>query len=131
MKNLPYEKCLTEGMEKFNFKKISKKRLIKLNNTAVSNYNYELFVKAMRKKFGYRSKIRIILSNRKTKITWGTSTFLESRIDLYRHSVLIFLHELAHLFAYNKNMYIERHGLLFAKTLEKLIEEWTTWQKEL
>ncbi len=65
------------------------------------------------------------LSERNTKNTWGTAFYSQDRIILYRHSVGIFLHELAHLELHRLiGQCVAAHGVVFAKMLEQLIRVW-------
>jgi predicted metal-dependent hydrolase len=72
--------------------------------------------------------IKVILSKRKTKKVWGsTRIYLKgfkvnyriAKINLYRHSVWVFLHELAHSFKP-----FDEHNKEFADTLHRLLWLW-------
>jgi predicted metal-dependent hydrolase len=62
----------------------------------------------------------VTFSKRKTKRRWGTAWKKTNRITLYRHSVWMFLHELAHIKAPVKS----GHGREFAQALDDLFAAW-------
>lgn len=103
---------------------------IKLNNVRIDKSTVQRFLDFI------GVECRVTLSHRKTRRTWGTCWAKESRTILYRHSVWVFLHELAHIMNtpveykivagyYNKwRRVIPPHGKDFAECLELLYSEW-------
>lgn len=71
-------------------------------------------------------KVDVTLSSRETKWRWGTAWPTQRRMTLYRHSVGIFLHELAHLMVPQRN----GHNRVFATCLDGLINMWLDFQRE-
>lgn len=65
---------------------------------------------------------RFTFSSRRTKNRWGTAWLSEGRLTLYRHSVHVFLHELAHLSTR------EAHTARFARELDKLVAAWRPFE---
>jgi hypothetical protein len=47
--------------------------------------------------------ITVELSNRRTSSRWGTAWTMARRVKIYRHTVWVFLHELAHILDVKKN----------------------------
>jgi hypothetical protein len=74
--------------------------------------------------------IKVELSNRHTSKRWGCAWTMSRRIKLYRHTVWVFLHELAHILDVKKNFtgYTvsarKPHGLDFGNHLSCLYEIW-------
>ena len=114
MKCLKYENHPGTGVARLN---IDKKYLIKLNNITISNDTALDFLKT------YNIICSVNFSNRKTKQRWGTAFYKQDRIILYRHSVMIFLHEVAHITAYNHYDHMG-HGKPFLRELKILIENY-------
>lgn len=69
--------------------------------------------------------IAVTLSNRRTRRAWGTCWPIQKRMILYRHSVWVFLHELAHILSKERG-----HGWDFATSLELLYDYWVDWVGE-
>lgn len=65
-------------------------------------------------------QIRITFSNRKPRKRWGTAWPKEQRATIYRHSVAVFLHELAHLTSPG----VPGHNPPFARELDRLFKLW-------
>ncbi len=62
----------------------------------------------------------IEFSARKTRCRWGTAYKKKGRIVLYRHSVWMLLHELAHIQAPAG----AKHSRVFARVLDGLFAKW-------
>jgi hypothetical protein len=70
---------------------------------------------------GYSHLYTIGWSYRQTTTVWGTAWPKERRAIIYRWTVDVFLHELAHLIAGPECI---AHGAEFAKILDELIVNW-------
>jgi len=90
-----------------------------LNNTPIDAGAIALFLRSL----SGCADIRVTLSNRRPKWRWGTAWPSERRMILYRHSVMVFLHELAHI--KGKTCY---HRVGFARELDRLVIKWEAWK---
>lgn len=99
--------------------------LIELNNIPITKEKIDIFFKILK-----INDISVKMSNRKTVRRWGTANFQTRQITLYRHSVMVFIHELAHIFtrASMKNGRWDYHGYEFGRTVDYFI---IIWQKEM
>lgn len=78
--------------------------------------------------------INLEFSFRKTKRAWGVAWGVEERVILYRHSVGVYIHELAHIVVerdrkngkYEGWGRIKPHGYEFTETLQELMDDWET-----
>lgn len=74
--------------------------------------------------------IRVELSRRRTSRRWGSAWPLDRRVVIYRHTVWVFLHELAHILDVKKSftgqtVYANRpHGRDFGMCLKTLYDLW-------
>ena len=76
---------------------VSRDERIRLNNEPITGEKATLFL------MWQNIVASVEFSNRKTEYRWGTCWQKSKRIVLYRHSVWVFLHELAHLVAPDDN----------------------------
>lgn len=101
-----------------------------LNNRKITRYKVIGFVYFLltRKKMKY--PIKVVFSSlkpkRKKKFLWGLAWPWCRTITLYRHSVWVFLHELAHIYAPVN----EAHGKKFAIHLERVYNYWRQYEEE-
>jgi hypothetical protein len=98
-------------------------RMISLNNIPITDEMIDEYFK-----FSHIQKCLVVLSDRPTKHRWGTAVWKKDKILLYRHSIGVFLHELAHIESYrrNKGIKIKPHGIEFFSVLEEIIDDWET-----
>lgn len=111
-----YCKCLGES----KVKSIPWKERNRLNNEKITRYmarNFLVFL-LMNKKI--KHPIKISFSKETPKKLWGISYNWCRTLILYRHSVWVLLHEMAHVCAPNLSLHDER----FAKQLQKLYGYW-------
>src|SRR4030042_4822372 len=87
---------------------------IRLNNTPLNIGDAQAFLEWQ------QLPVRVEFSYQHTKRRWGSAWPKERRIVLYRHTVWIFLHDLAHVLC-NPG---EHHGHRFARCLEGLYLKW-------
>lgn len=93
---------------------------VKMNNTPITQIEAALFAKyAWKQVRSTEEEIMIEFSERRTRSAWGTAWRHNKRIILYRWTVGIFLHELAHLTATEGG-----HGPQFGAALNKLYILW-------
>jgi hypothetical protein len=123
--------CICIGEDQV--KTISWEEKKKLNNEKLTRYMANKFISFLQKNKKINHNIKIIFSTKKIyapgtrKAYWGIA-YTSSRpptLVLYRHSVWIFLHELAHACAPEKIF----HGEVFAKYLRKLHSYWKEFKK--
>ena len=90
-------------------------------NTRIKFNDVHITIKDINKFLDYINErdISVQLSNRKTKNRWGTAILSRKEILLYRHSVAVFLHELAHVLCDERG-----HGRIFGRKLDELYEIW-------
>jgi hypothetical protein len=76
-------------------------------------------------------KMDITLSPRRTTKRWGSAWYMERRVKLYRHTVWIFLHEVAHIMDVHTSLAtgarvrnVKPHGLDFGRHLTQLYNLW-------
>ncbi len=115
--------------------KYPKNRRVVLNNIPISKKTCYQFIKYL----GMENEgVTIEFSNRNTIQMWGRAFYADKRILLYRKSVGIFLHELAHIISYYglNRMPITTtllHDYKFCKTLDSLCSQWESnlWKENL
>jgi predicted metal-dependent hydrolase len=112
MTRLRKSNCTGTGNDRCN---VERDEMVRLNNIPIERIQIINFTK----KLGLYGKTHVILSNRKTVARWGTCWTQTGRIILYRHSVWIFLHELAHIASKSPG-----HGSDFGDALDTLYLEW-------
>jgi len=105
--------------------------MTEMNNTPVTRKEVFWFLMAVEEKIGI--KIDANLSERKTKKTWGSANIQKKKVNIYRHSVWVLLHELAHIISppYKKKGKWVKHGPEFGQTLVDLYYLWidNSWRK--
>jgi hypothetical protein len=76
-------------------------------------------------------KMSIELSERRCSRRYGTAWYIERRVALYRHTVWVFLHEIAHILDVNKSFATgiqirpaKPHGPIFGRHLTCLYNLW-------
>ena len=108
--------------------KVSAAEKLRLTNLIVSKKDVEYFLLVL-----YATgedRIRVELSPRRTSSRWGTAWSPERRCILYRHTVWVFLHEVAHVLDIKKDFTGNRirnnkpHGREFGLHLKCLYELW-------
>jgi hypothetical protein len=106
--------------------RVPKYKMVDLNNTAITTPKINKFLQAVKKTYNQTDSIKVVVSNRKTVRRWGTANILENKIILYRHSVWVFLHELAHLIEkpVRVNGRWDAHGQKFGNALTELVKIW-------
>jgi predicted SprT family Zn-dependent metalloprotease len=107
--------------------------MIALNDINIGQYDFNAFIKMINKEhFNKDIDIDIILSNRQCKNRWGTAYLIRKKVLLYRHSVWVFLHEIAHVYTHHTNppdlgRRRRAHGIRFGKMLNKIYILWTNY----
>lgn len=105
----------------------------KLNNEKLTRYVVNKFIAFLLKNKKIKHNIKTIFSTKKEydpftkKLYWGyayTGAYI-GRVILYRHSVWIFLHELAHVCAPSN----ASHDKRFAYHLQRLYGHWKKFKK--
>lgn len=103
--------------------KVPKSEMLRLQNQPIVEPEADLFLWwCCANKVSPVDKVShccVEFSSRKTRRRLGTAYHKDCRIILYRHSVWIFLHELAHLMPNGRG-----HGISFAKNLDQLYHLW-------
>ena len=111
--------------------RVSKKKMIEYNNIEITTKQITDFLNFLSVN-GYEKvkKINVIISKRETSKRWGTANIDKNKILLYRHSVWVFLHELAHLISPPKSVNGRRdiHGYDFGKSLDELFNLYGVYQ---
>lgn len=109
---------------------IPKSKLIELNNTVIDKTTLIKTLKEADRE-GAMNDVMIEFPIRETKRRWGTTRFdratkIATKAIIYRPSVMVVLHELAHVLQMNSNDPIVKnskpHGAQFARKLENLIK---------
>lgn len=121
--------CISIG-DCFARNKISIKKYKELNHQEISRYQINKFLKHLSV-----DNVKVTFSNAKVKedklIIWGYYFGFCKTIVLYRHSVWVFLHELAHHLSRRSQSWqkIPPHGKIFNDKLKFLYDEWNKlWQ---
>lgn len=78
------------------------------------------------------AKMDITLSDRRTTRRWGSAFYMDRRVILYRHTVWVFLHEVAHVMDVHTSVFnsaqrvrtVKPHGPNFGFHLSRLYEVW-------
>ena len=120
---LVYKNSAGSGMTKVS---IPKFEMLKANNTPISRKEITDFMRYISKIYPNLPKLFIQLSNRQTTRRWGTAFPKQNKIILYRHSVLVFLHEVAHFVSPPERIggKWDIHGSKFGQALTGLYREW-------
>jgi len=137
MKMNGFENVATKAMDEkdadgtgHNQVSIPKSKLIELNNTVIDKTT---LIKTLEEadREGAMNDVMIEFPKRETKRRWGTARFDKitgraTKVMIYRPSVMVVLHELAHVLQMNSNDPIVKnskpHGVQFARKLENLIK---------
>jgi len=121
--NLPVIK-----MEKTNFKGVGESKVKtpwsirkELNNTPITPIEAFYFIRVVNAFKETEKNVTVEFSKRNTIKRWGVSHRGNNKITLYRHSVNVFIHELAHLYAP-----MNGHGPEFAKEMDNFLCLWRT-----
>jgi hypothetical protein len=101
---------------------------VDLNNVEVSPTEARALVLKLQKHFSDCEPIRLEFSNRRPRRTWGSAWIGSRRIKLYRHSVGVLLHEVAHLLTHS---FDEHHGRRFATLLDECIKVYQGYQPQV
>lgn len=109
-----------------------------LNNEELTRYTANKFISFLLKNKKIKHTIKTTFSTKKEydpdtrELYWGLAYHLNPRyfhphrhIILYRHSVWIFLHEIAHVCAPINSL----HDKIFAKQLRKIYGHWKEFKK--
>ena len=114
--------CVCLGESKVAVPWKEKKRL---NNEKLTRYMMHGFIYflLMNKEIEY--PVRTTFSKKNEKKYWGVAYQWCRSIILYRHSVWVFLHELAHVCAPPDSA----HDYRFAKKLRELYHQWKEFKK--
>jgi hypothetical protein len=109
--------------------KVSDKEKLRLSNVLIDEAKIDEFLNIL-----YESgekKMLIELSNRRTSRAWGTAWYFDRRVKIYRHTVWVFLHEVAHVLnikyhpiSGNIIRTVKPHGTDFGKHLSMLYDLW-------
>jgi len=120
---LSYSNSVGTGHSKVRIPKVE---MVKANNTPISRKEVKEFMNHISKIHSNTKNLDIQLSNRKTSRRWGTAFPFKRKIILYRHSVLVFLHEVAHFVSPPEKVGGKRdiHGSKFGLALTDLYREW-------
>jgi hypothetical protein len=133
-----------------------KDKQVKLNNEHMENYNWKEFLNQIFDFYDYygpaaaimnltqsnctnleakRNNFKVMLSNRQTVRRWGTAYYHKEKILLYRHSVWIFIHELAHIIVRDNEIrtlsHYRAHGNKFGEILEEIALLWDSVKDDL
>ncbi len=102
---------------------VGKAEMTRLNNIPITATEAHVLMTHLRGKFGldgtdpeYRRMTTFDFSDRQTTKQWGTAWPHKNRFAVYRKSVWVFLHELAHVWAPKD----AKHGTEFGRTLDEL-----------
>lgn len=113
--------------------KVSKKTMIELNNTPVSPEIGVRFVKHVAKSFGYEQKLTINFSKRNTKRAWGSASRFKGKLNIYRWSVWVLIHELGHIVTPCDEVSARGrrilHGRSFGMNVTKIYDMWKEFNK--
>lgn len=114
--------------------RVPKSEMIDLNNQYIFPEFGKSFIKHVVKTFNCKEKVIINFSNRNTSRTWGSVSKRPGviRINIYRHSVWVILHELGHVVTSTEISPKGRrisHGKIFGKNVEKIYEIWNDFNK--
>jgi hypothetical protein len=104
--------------EKYSHSRTLTKLRVVLNNKKVKVEDMERFLGHWGLSVPY-----IILSDKKPKKRLGMASVHQQRVVLYRHSVLVCLHEIAHIFTGEHG-----HHDRFIHNLDRLIYLWTIYK---
>ena len=108
--------------------KVTKSEKVRLANIIITNIEVINFLKLL-----YRmgeAKIQVNLSNRRTSKQWGVARTNQRRVVIYRHTIWVFLHEIAHILDVKKDFTGRRirnnkpHGREFGIQLKMLYDLW-------
>lgn len=107
--------------------KVSKNVMVELNNVPVSPEFGTRFAKYVVKQFGYEQKLTINFSKRNTKRTWGSASRFKGKLNIYRWSVWVLIHELGHIVTPCEVSARGRrilHGRSFGMNVTKIYNMW-------
>jgi len=110
--------------------RVPRNEMVKLNNINIAKYDFNAFIKMINKKYFEKDiNIFIDLNYRICKYSWGVAYYSKKKVILYRHSIWIFLHEIAHIYDYHINsmesQYRRRpHGRMFGEILNRIYKLW-------
>ena len=108
--------------------KVSASEKLRLTNLIVNRKDVDAFLDVL-----YATgedRISVEISSRRTSSRWGTAWTTERRCILYRHTVWVYLHELAHVLCIKRDFTGSRirnnkpHGREFGLHLKCLYEIW-------
>lgn len=98
---------------------------VKWNNTKIDGWLLNAFSEwtyQNKHRIGFEPRrMTIKLSRRRTSRTWGSAWPLQNRVNIYRHSVWVVLHEMAHIISPPRNG-AKPHGIKFCRTLDAMIK---------
>lgn len=113
---------------------LPRNEIVKLNNTPISPATGRHFAAFALEKIDPAKKIEVNFSSRKTIRRWGSVTRQNSRINIYRCSVWVLIHELGHALTPVSTAPGGRrdiHGKKFGSTTRTLYQLWQDFQKHL
>ena len=101
----------------------------RLNNTIIEKKPMLEFMRQYQNAYQLKGAT-VELSNRKCSRRLGTAWPRQRRVKIYRHSVWVVLHELAHIYANTQvDKRLKPHGQEFADEFMRLINFWRKFQK--
>ena len=107
---------------------VAQKEKVRLANIIIENAEARAFMEVL---YGTgENEIRVEMSNRRTSRQWGSAWMLQRRVVIYRHTVWVFLHELAHILDVKRDftgrtIQANRpHGRDFGLCLKTLYDLW-------
>lgn len=112
--------------------KVAKSTMIELNNTPVSPEFGTRFAEYVVKHFRYEQKLTINFSKRNTKKTWGSASRFKGKLNIYRWSVWVLIHELGHIVTPIELSAKGRriaHGKSFGMNVTKIYDMWKEFNK--
>lgn len=114
--------------------KIPRDEIVRLNNTPISPEAGRQFAAFALEKIDPAKKIEVNFSSRKTIRRWGSVTMQNSKINIYRWSVWVMIHELGHALTPLSTVPGGRrdiHGKKFGSTTRTIYQLWQDFQKNL
>lgn len=111
---------------------IAKKTMVELNNTLVGPTIGTHFAKYVVDGFGYKQKLNVNFSRRNTKKTWGSASRHKGKLNIYRWSVWVLIHELGHIVTPIELSAKGRriaHGKSFGMNVTKIYNMWKEFNK--
>ena len=102
---------------------------LRLNNTIIEKEPMLEFIRQYENAYQLKGAT-VELSNRVCKRRLGTAWPRKRRVKIYRHSVWVVLHELAHIYANSQvDNRLKPHGQEFADEFMRLINFWRKFKK--